>query len=84
MLLNALLYDEPHQALQTDLFQKRWVPMNEVQLVLLAQSGDRSAFDELLRNLYPSLLRYAGGLVGAAVADDIVQDAAMLVFRKLR
>ena len=58
--------------------------MNEVQLVLLAQSGDRSAFDELLRNLYSSLLRYAGGLVGATVADDIVQDAAMLVFRKLR
>jgi RNA polymerase sigma-70 factor (ECF subfamily) len=58
--------------------------MNEVQLVLLAQSGDRSAFDELLRNVYPALLRYAGGLVGATAADDIVQDAAMQVHRKLR
>ena len=52
--------------------------------MLLAQSGDRSAFDELLRNNYPALLRYAGGLVGATAADDIVQDAAMLVHRKLR
>lgn len=58
--------------------------MNEVQLVLLVQSGDRSAFDELLRNVYPALLRYAGGLVGASAADDIVQDAAIQVHRKLK
>ena len=57
--------------------------MNEVQLVLLAQTGDRLAFDDLLRRVYPALLRYAGGLVGATAADDIVQDAALQVHRKL-
>jgi RNA polymerase sigma-70 factor (ECF subfamily) len=57
--------------------------MNDVQLVLLAQSGDRLAFDELLRSVYPALLRYAGGLVGATAADDVVQDAVLQVHRKL-
>lgn len=52
--------------------------------MLLAQSGDRSAFNELLRNVYPALLRYAGGLVGATAADDVVQDASILVHRKLQ
>jgi len=52
--------------------------------VLLAQSGDRSAFDELLGGVYPALRRYATGLAGATAADDIVQDAVLQVHRKLR
>lgn len=58
--------------------------MNEIQLVLLAQSGDRSAEESLLSNVYPCLLRYAAGLAGATAADDIVQDAAILIHRKIR
>lgn len=58
--------------------------MDEVQLVLLAQAGDREAFDHLLRGVYPSLFRYTAALVGHTDADDIVQDTAVQIHRKLR
>jgi RNA polymerase sigma-70 factor (ECF subfamily) len=58
--------------------------MDEVQLVLLAQSGDRDAFNLLLRKVYPSLFRYVATLVGNTVADDIVQDTAIQIHKKLK
>lgn len=58
--------------------------MDNVQLVLLAQAGDRNAFELLLGTVYPSLLRYIAALVGNAEADDVVQDTAIQIHRKLR
>ncbi|MGA7752748.1 MAG: RNA polymerase sigma factor [Candidatus Sulfotelmatobacter sp.] len=58
--------------------------MDEVQLVLLAQAGDRKAFELLLGAVYPSLSRYIVGLVGNTEADDVMQDTAIQIHRKLR
>lgn len=52
-------------------------------LVLLAQSGDRAALEQLLRETYAPLHRYIIRLVGAALADDILQETSLQIFRKL-
>ena len=52
--------------------------------VLRAQSGDRDAFDALLRHLGPSLLRYVTRVTGdPALAEDVVQDTFIAVVRKI-
>jgi len=57
----------------------------EALLVLRAQSGDRGAFDELLRSVQQPLFGYLLRLVGErAVAEDVLQDAFVLIYRKLR
>ncbi len=54
------------------------------RLVLRAQSGDREAFDALLRDLAPALLRYVSRVTGdAALAEDVVQDTLIAVVRKI-
>lgn len=58
--------------------------MDDVQLVLLAQAGDRDAFNLLLTKIYPFLFRYIAALVGNTEADDVVQDTAIQIHRKLR
>jgi RNA polymerase sigma-70 factor (ECF subfamily) len=52
-------------------------------LVLLAQSGDRAALEQLLCEAYAPLRRYIDRLVGAALADDILQETSLQIFRKL-
>jgi RNA polymerase sigma-70 factor (ECF subfamily) len=52
-------------------------------LVLLAQSGDRAALEQLLRDAYAPLRRYIARLAGAALADDILQETSLQIFRKL-
>jgi len=52
-------------------------------LVLLAQSGDRAALEELLRAAYRPLRRYITHLAGADFADDILQETSLQIFRKL-
>jgi len=52
-------------------------------LVLLAQTGDRTALEQLLRDTYAPLRRYITRLVGAALADDILQETSLQIFRKL-
>lgn len=52
-------------------------------LVLLAQSGDRAALEQLLRDAYVPLRRYITRLAGAALADDILQETSLQIFRKL-
>ena len=52
-------------------------------LVLLAQSGDRAALEQLLREAYAPLRRYITRLVGAALADDVLQETSLQIFRKL-
>jgi RNA polymerase sigma-70 factor (ECF subfamily) len=57
----------------------------ERALVLRAQSGDRDAFDRLLRDVSPPLHRFVKRTVGDdALADDILQQTLILIVRKLR
>ncbi len=51
--------------------------------MLRAQCGDRDALELVLRAVQPALRRYISGLVGAADADDILQDALLIVARKV-
>jgi RNA polymerase sigma-70 factor, ECF subfamily len=58
---------------------------DERGLVLRAQSGDREAFDLLLRDIAPALLRYATRVAAdAALAEDIVQETLIVIVRKIR
>ena len=45
------------------------------ELVHAAQAGDISAWEELYRSLYPSLLSYARRQIGADAASDAVSEA---------
>jgi RNA polymerase sigma-70 factor (ECF subfamily) len=59
-------------------------PLQQRRLVLRAQSGDREAFDALLRDVAPPLLRYVARVTGdAALAEDVVQETLVLIVRKL-
>ena len=61
------------------------MPMSsdDARRVLRAQCGDRDALEAVLRSIQPALLRYATRVVGATRADDVVQDALIIVARKL-
>ena len=53
-------------------------------MVLRAQSGDRDAFDQLLRDLGPRLLRYVARVTGdPALAEDVVQETFIAIVRKI-
>jgi RNA polymerase sigma-70 factor (ECF subfamily) len=56
---------------------------DQTLLVLLAQTGDRAALEQLLHETYPPLRRYILKLVGGALADDILQETSLQIFRKL-
>jgi RNA polymerase sigma-70 factor (ECF subfamily) len=57
----------------------------ETWLALRAQAGDREAFDQLFRLLQEPLYRYIFSLVGArALAEDILQEVFILIYRKIR
>ncbi|MDQ3283340.1 MAG: sigma-70 family RNA polymerase sigma factor [Acidobacteriota bacterium] len=52
--------------------------------MLRAQSGDREAFDALLREIAPALLRYVTRVSGdAALAQDVVQETLIVIVRKI-
>src|SRR5271163_2109398 len=55
---------------------------DQTLLVLLAQSGDRAAFEQLLRDTHAPLRRYIIRLAGAELADDILQETSLQIFRK--
>lgn len=55
----------------------------ETLLVLLAQAGDRAALEQLLRDAHAPLRRYITSLAGAGMADDILQETSLQIFRKL-
>lgn len=56
----------------------------EVRLVLLAQAGHLSAFDELLQSVQSQLYRYIYNLVSDQhLAEDILQEVFILIYRKL-
>ena len=56
---------------------------DQTLLVLLAQAGDRAALEQLLRNSHAPLRRYIVRLAGADLADDILQETSIQIFRKL-
>src|SRR5271154_2794939 len=58
-------------------------PPDQTLLVLLAQTGDRAALEQLLRDSHAPLRRYITRLVGADLADDILQETSLQIFRKL-
>ena len=56
----------------------------ETRLVLLAQSGDRAALEELFASVESSLRGYIRGVVGRAeLAEDVLQEVFILIYRKL-
>jgi RNA polymerase sigma-70 factor, ECF subfamily len=59
-------------------------PPDQTLLVLLAQAGDRTALEQLLRDAYAPLRRYVTNLAGTPLADDILQETSLQIFRKLR
>jgi RNA polymerase sigma factor (sigma-70 family) len=60
-------------------------PPSSITLVLLAQSGDRGALNQLLGDLQDGLYGYLVRLVGDKhLAEDILQDVFVLIWRKLR
>jgi RNA polymerase sigma-70 factor, ECF subfamily len=56
---------------------------DQTLLVLLVQSGDRAALEQLLHGIYGPLRRYIVHLAGVTLADDILQETSLQVFRKL-
>ena len=56
-----------------------------VPLVLLAQAGDRKALEQLLIGIQAALFHYLKSLVrDPNLAEDILQDVYVLIWRKLR
>jgi len=70
--------------MQTRIPVKESPTPDQTLLVLLAQSGDRVALEELLREAYGPLRRYITRLAGADLADDILQETAVQIFHKLQ
>jgi RNA polymerase sigma-70 factor, ECF subfamily len=64
--------------------EKEATTPDQTLLVLLAQTGDRAALEQLLHESYAPLRRYIMRLVGAALADDVLQETSLQIFRKLR
>ncbi len=61
------------------------ISKQEVFLVLRAQAGDREALDELFKFVQEPLYRYIVSLVGSrTLAEDILQEVFILIYRKLR
>ena len=57
---------------------------NESLLVALVQHGDTAAFETLLLRLYRPLRSYVAAMVGAAAADDVLQEVALRIHRHIR
>ena len=56
----------------------------ETRTVLLAQSGDRAALDELFKSIEGPLLRYIlSAVADRALAEDVLQEVFILIYRKL-
>jgi RNA polymerase sigma-70 factor (ECF subfamily) len=58
------------------------VEVNEV-LILKAQQGDQEAFSAIVEECWTPLVRFARSIVGDADAEDIVQEALLIAWRKL-
>jgi len=56
----------------------------EAQWVLRAQCADREALERLLESVLPSIRRYVRSIAGPTQGDDVLQEALIVVARKLR
>ena len=56
----------------------------EAQWVLRAQCDDREALECLLRGIQAPLRRYVANVVGPSHADDVLQNALILICRNLK
>src|SRR5262249_422903 len=57
----------------------------ETRWVLLAQTGDLEAFDNLLKSIQEPIYRYIFHIVGKQhLAEDILQEVFIRVYKKLR
>lgn len=57
--------------------------IDEPILVVLAQAGDTDALEALLRRVYRPLRAFVTSLVGAPLADDVLQEIALTIFKNL-
>jgi RNA polymerase sigma-70 factor (ECF subfamily) len=57
---------------------------NESLLVALVQHGDAAAFEKLLRRLYRPLRSYIAAMVGESVAEDVLQEVSLRIYRQIR
>ena len=73
----------PLSIMQSASQPKETLPPDQTLLVLLAQAGDRASLEQLLHGIYAPLHRYITRLAGADLADDILQETAIQIFRKL-
>jgi RNA polymerase sigma-70 factor (ECF subfamily) len=73
----------PLSSMQTPTQAKEPAPPDQTLLVLLAQAGDRTALEQLLRDAHAPLRRYITHLAGSDLADDILQETSLQIFRKL-
>jgi RNA polymerase sigma-70 factor (ECF subfamily) len=61
------------------------ISKQEIRWVLRAQTGDCEALDELFRLVQEPLYRYIVSLVNSrTLAEDILQEVFILIYRKLR
>ncbi|HVF90278.1 MAG TPA: RNA polymerase sigma factor [Blastocatellia bacterium] len=60
------------------------IEKQEILRVLLAQTGDRVALDELFKTIENPLYRYILSLVREpAIAEDVLQEVLLLIYKKL-
>ena len=57
---------------------------DESLLVALVQHGDAAAFEQLLRRLYRPLRSYIAAMVGDSVAEDVLQEVSLRIYRHIR
>lgn len=57
--------------------------MNQLELVGRARKGDSQAYGLLVERHWAQLVRLACSMIGAAAAEDVVQDSLLVGWRKL-
>jgi len=57
---------------------------HESLLVALVQHGDTAAFETLLRRLYRPLHSYVAAMVGDSVAEDVLQEVSLRIYKHIR
>ena len=58
---------------------------NEYRLVLLTQTGDKQAFDELIQTVQENLYRHVFNITqDRALSDDLFQEVLIIIYKKIR
>lgn len=57
---------------------------DENLLVMLVQNGDVAAFERLLMRLHQPLRNYVTKMVGPSMAEDVLQDIGLQMYRQIR